>query len=114
MSTDYPPCHGKSALFDSTDASDHIEAARLCADCTIRAACEADTPPRQEFPEGTWAGRLLIDGRPVASPVVRTCGVCSGELTNTTGGRKYHPRCAGVAHAARQKRLRDAKKEEAA
>lgn len=70
MST-VPPCAGKWVLFDSTDPSDHLKAARLCAGCPMRAECEqrlesarnrSHRPVADYGPAGTWAGRLVGAG----------------------------------------------------
>lgn len=66
-----PPCAGKWVLFDSTDPSDHIKAARLCATCPMRAECEqrlesarnrSHRPVAAYGPAGTWAGHLVGAG----------------------------------------------------
>lgn len=62
-------CIGQHDLFDSTDPADHEQAARLCAACPIAAACaqalaEAIASTKAAgHPEGTWAGRLVLNPR---------------------------------------------------
>lgn len=86
------PCYGKSELFDSTDLHDHHEAAALCKTCPAILACRMSTPPRTEFPVGTWAGLLYtISAKyPVAERVAR-CVVCEQEFTPSRqcGPAKY-------------------------
>jgi hypothetical protein len=62
------PCAGKHVLFDSTDISDHLTAARICAACPLINTCRQRltelqaNAPFYGHPEGTWAGLLLTDG----------------------------------------------------
>jgi hypothetical protein len=76
-------CVGQWELFDSQDLISHHEAAAICAECPVRAACEtvlqatkanaAGTGTRHgSGPQGTWAGQLIAP-RPEAQ-----CGTESG------------------------------------
>jgi hypothetical protein len=65
---DPTPCHGKSWLFDATDARSHAEARALCAECPVIDACRKNLRETQRTqliagpnggPEGTWAGILI-------------------------------------------------------
>jgi hypothetical protein len=66
-------CVGKWWLFDSTDPADHREAAELCAECPVRAACAEflqGERGRLGVPTGTWAGRLVgVKGRHEPRPI---------------------------------------------
>ena len=69
MSTfDRAPCVGKHDLFDSVDLADHALAREICADCPIQLDCARRLGEMIRgagyygHPEGTWAGRLVIDG----------------------------------------------------
>ena len=49
------PCAGKSALFDSIHAGDHLEARALCDTCPVVEWCASQ---RGRYGEGTWGGKL--------------------------------------------------------
>lgn len=64
-----PPCTRYSpALFDSTDADDHLHARAVCATCPMVAACldrALAIATEQSYwrgPDGTWAGLLWRNG----------------------------------------------------
>lgn len=84
------PCAGKWDLFDSTDPVDHIEAANYCRTCPIIAACRdalATTQTDQHSrygAQGTWAGRLYVDGRPTSPRIIRMAAAAADDT-----GRAY-------------------------
>lgn len=64
------PCAGRWELFDSIDEYDHEAARELCAPCPAIVECAQalDLATAEAgshgHPEGTWAGRLIIDPKP--------------------------------------------------
>lgn len=115
-----PPCAGKWWLFDSTDITDHKDAAALCDACPMFDACERLLAEELTHkysgggPRGTWAGRLIrpkghdIDARrPPINPDVEDAmftddearaaqsAYMRGERTDRTivGTRVYKRRC---------------------
>lgn len=65
------PCYGLHDLFDSVELEDHRAARAICAACPTLLACMSNLTAVQRDagsygqPEGTWAGQLLIDKRPM-------------------------------------------------
>ena len=61
---DTAACKGMSALFDSCDWRDHIEAKAICDDCDAILACASRLIEVRKgcnnggMPQGTWAGQL--------------------------------------------------------
>ena len=85
-----PPCVGRSALFDSTEASDHLQAAALCRSCLMLDARAANVPPGSQYPTGTWAGRLYgVNARVVAGETFRKCVICDAVFIVSRHRMKY-------------------------
>lgn len=105
-----PPCAGQWALFDSTEAADHREASRLCAECPIRFECASkvaelcrESGPYGQ-PEGTWAGQLY------ESPIgqaARNNHLRRNREREAAEEAAYTEEQARVAHRDYQKGFRD-------
>lgn len=97
------PCRGQSDLFQSTHWADHLEAATLCADCPVFAACDAQreyevatTRRACTTPAGTWAGQLY--GAP-KNQKPRECGTDRGYYQHRYQSEHVCAACR-KAHAA--------------
>lgn len=105
-----PPCHGKSALFDSTDATSHLEAVALCHACPLIDECRdllADTrrlwgAGENYGPRGTWAGEFIGKADPLTLRARDPRRIAAEDAMFTTDS-------ARVAHAAYQRGERDAR-----
>ena len=58
-----PPCAGRWAEFTADDPEALQRAATCCAECPIRAVCEAVVP---YVAHGAWAGRVVVNGKAAA------------------------------------------------
>jgi hypothetical protein len=96
------PCTGLHYLFESTDPTDHQEAAAICATCPVIAWCRANTPPATDFPVGTWAGRLFRMGTHraiLATDMPVPCKACGTEFpAGPSRGRKTY--CSDACRVA--------------
>ena len=118
MSSNNPACAGRWQLFDSTDISDHAQAAQICATCPALDWCiqrtdEMHAAVTEPCMVGTWAGRLYgIPGRRIRSEVTPepravhmliACGTCGARVGETCirGTRADGSRARGRPHVGR-------------
>lgn len=88
-------CLGQTALFLSTDARDHAEAANLCATCPVLTWCREKTKAALRASpggvDGTWAGDLYRDGRLISNKAsigeCPDCGAQDGKPCQSARGK---------------------------
>lgn len=100
-SADAPPCDGRGDLFTSPDLADHLQVRDACTGCPFAVDCAESLGP---WSDGTYAGKLYRDGRPVKTPPTAervVCPECARPVDQPARGqaRKRHPYCARVAES---------------